>query len=72
MKRLCLIFVLLLFNTNHSLNDTRYYVAVIYQNQQCYEEFMSKEDFIKLVDCFYEDSDLESLFITRDICAIPR
>lgn len=66
-KILCVLFALLLFHSDYSYNGVKYYVCVIYQNGQIYEEFMNGPYLELVVRDFVFDSSLESVFITRDI-----
>lgn len=66
-KLLCFFVALLLFHNDSSLNITKYYVAITFQNGQCYEEYMNGPYLEVVVRSFVLDSSIESVFITRDL-----
>lgn len=68
MKRLiCIILALLLYHSDSSKNTVKYYVAITFQNGQCYEEYMYGPYLELVVRSFVSDSSIESVFITRDL-----
>lgn len=72
MKRfICLIFALLLTHSDNSKSDLRYYVAIVFQNGQCYEEFMPAPYLEVIAREFSYNSSIESVFFTRDINYVP-
>lgn len=72
MKRfICLTFALLLTHSDKCNSDLRYYVAIVFQNGQCYEEFMPSPYLEVIAREFVSDSSIESVFFTRDINYVP-
>ena len=68
MKKLCialLLFVLPPISRNFIIE--RYCVSVVFQNQKLYQEYMTAYCLYKLIGDFVEDTDIESIFITRDL-----
>ena len=70
-KLLCFILVLLLTHSNNCNSDLRYYVAIVFQNGQCYEEFMPAPYLEIIAREFASDPSIESVFFTRDINYVP-
>lgn len=70
-KLLCLILALLLTHSDNCKSDLRYYVAIVFQNGQCYEEFMTAPYLEVIAREFASDSSIESVFFTRDINYVP-
>ena len=66
MKRLCLIILALLLNSDTYLTK-RYYVAVIFVNNQVYEEYMTYKDILHVVGSFVDDKSIQSLHIFKDV-----
>lgn len=68
MKRfICLLFALLLYHSDSSKNTIKYYIAITFQNGQCYEEYMNGPYLEIVIREFVSDSSIESVFITRDL-----
>lgn len=73
MKRLlCAIFALLLTHSDKSHNSVKYYVGITFENGSLYEEYMNGPYLELVVRDFVLDSNIESVFITRDLCVIDR
>lgn len=70
-KVICVIFALLLPHSDKCSNDIRYYVCVVFQNHQTYEEFVTAPYLEVFVRSFASDPDIESVFFTRDITYVP-
>lgn len=68
MKRfICLTLGLLLFHSDYCNNDIKFYCAITLQNGQCYEEYFNAPYLELIVRDFASDSNIESVFITRDL-----
>lgn len=70
-KLLCLIVALLLTHSDKCCSDIRYYVAIVFQDGSCYEEYMTSSNIQNVVCDFASDSSIESVFFTRDINYVP-
>lgn len=70
-KLLCFILGLLLTHSDNFNSDLRYYVCIIFQNGQTYEEFMPSPYLEVIAREFVADSSIESVFFTRDINYVP-
>ena len=68
MKRLlCLILALLLTHSDHSRSMIKYYCAITFQDHTCYEEMLLAPYLELVIRDFVSDSNIESVFISRDI-----
>lgn len=69
MKKL-LCFFLLIF-VPLPTQEIKFYCCVIMQDGSCYEEYLSEFALKVVVSDFCADSNIESVFVTRDISYVP-
>lgn len=73
MKRLiCLLVALLLFHSDKCNDNIKYYCCITFQDGTAYEEYFYPMYLELVIRDFVTDSNIESVFFTRDLCVIDQ